>query len=203
MTKVSKRLEFDWVSVVATFPDGAEAKVKWNRAGSTVTITPRDAALANRLSIIVDQALKIPNVTVRNIVDVFERIALGAETVQSLVSGLSADLGVSGEIKASAPGPDRTQVNVKASRGILVSGVFPSGERFELKINKSSIGLVTEPMVSARDSELMNMVFGIKNTGLYSDAEMAERFKQAAETSENMDQWIEEIRNVMRPGPRP
>lgn len=202
MTKVSKRLEHDWVSVLAKFPDGAEAKVKWNRGGSSVTVTPRDATQANRLSVIVDAAAKLPNVKIGDIVDVIERVALGVKTVSEMVDGVSASLGVSGDLKVAAPGPERAKMDVKISRGVVLTGIFPSGEKVELKINKSSLGLRTDPTVSARDNDLMNIVFGIKNAGLMPDTELASCLKQAAEASSSMDQWIEEARNMLRPAPR-
>jgi hypothetical protein len=203
MTKVSNRREHDWVSVVAKFDNGAEAKEKWNRGGSDVTVTPRDPVQANRLSLIVDRASKLPDVNVGEIANVIERVAYGVSTVRDLVDGVSASLGVSGELEVAPGAPDHTKVSVKASRGFVVEGIFQSGERFELKINKSSVGLRSQPTVSARDNDLMNLVFGVKNAGLMTDADLAERLKEAAETSPGMDQWIEKARDLLRPAPRP
>lgn len=202
MTKVSKRLEHDWVMVVAKFGDGTEAKVKWNRGGEDVTVTPRDPEQANRLSLVVQRSTRIQKRNIREIVDVIERVALGVDTLTEMVDGLATTLDVSAEMEVKATGLNQAKVEIKKSRGFVIDGIFPSGERFELKLNKSSIGLRTQPTISARDGDLMTLVFGIKNAGLMNDEDFANRLKDAAEASSGMDQWIEEIRDMMRPAPR-
>jgi hypothetical protein len=58
-------------------------------------------------------------------------------------------------------------------------------------------------MISSRDDELMKMVFGVKHSGLMSDADLAEALKTEALSSPGFDQWIEKARNMLRAGPRP
>lgn len=201
MARVSKRLEHDWIRVSVSFDDGNEVRVRWNRGGSDVSIAPRDTSQANRLSVIVDRAVRLPGVTVGDVVEVIERVGLGADSVNALVDGVSTVLGVNGDITLDAR--DRTEVAVKVGRSIVVSGAFQSGEEFELKINKSSVGLETKPSISARDSDILKIVFAIKSAGIMTDEELADRLKDVAEKSTDMDQWIEEARDFMRAAPRP
>lgn len=203
MTKVSKRFEHDWVMVIAKFDDGTEAKVKWNRGGEDVAVTPRNPEQANRLSLVVQRSTRVQKRNIREIADIIERVALGSGTLREMVDGLAVALDVSAEMEVKATGLNQAKVEVKKSRGFVINGVFPSGERFELKLNKASIGLRTQPTISARDGDLMTLVFGIKNAGLMEDEDFANRLKDAAEASSGMDQWIEEIRDMMRPTPRP
>ena len=202
MARVTKRNEHDWVMVQAKFEDGTEAKVKWNRGGSDVTVTPRDPAVAKTLSLIEVQALKLPGASIGKIADVMERVALASRTVGDYVEGLKTALNVSGELLKPAEGPSSAQVSLRKGRGWELAGVFPSGEKFELKINKSSIGLRSQPAIASRDADLMKVVFAIKGAEIMDDEELAGRMKDAAEGLADMDAWIEAVRGIMAPAPR-
>lgn len=202
MARVLKRVEHDWVMVTVKFESGAEAKAKWSRGGSDVTVAPRDPAAAKALSIIVSQAEK-SGMTVGKVADEMERVGLASRGLADYLAGLKAAFGVSGEQpKPAVAGPEKAQVTLRQSRGWEVAGTFPSGERFELKINKSSVGLRSNPLIASRDSDLINIVFAMKNAGFMDDQEMAERIKDAADASVDTDGWIESVRGIMAPAPR-
>lgn len=202
MGKVTSRNEHDWVMVTVRFGDGAEAKVKWNRGGCDVAIVPRDPALSKALSLAVHQAERLPGFNVGKIADTMRDVGELAGTVREYVDGLKSALGVSGEAPKIAGGPEKAEVKLVRSRGLVISGTFPSGERFELKINRASVGLSTSPMIASRDNELMSFVFSIKNSGLLDDEELAQRAKETAEGSDDMDSWIESLRSSIAPAPR-
>lgn len=203
MGKVSARNEFDWVMVSVRFGDGTEAKVKWNRGGADVSVTPRDPSLSKALSIVVQQAEKLPGITIGKIAETMSAVGERAASAQDYVEGLKSTLGVSGEAPKLAGGPASAKVELGKSRGgHVVSGTFPSGETFELKINRASVGLSTSPRIASRDNDLMNFVFSVKNSGLVDDGELAQRALETAEGSEDMDSWVESLRASMAPAPR-
>jgi len=203
MGKVSTRNEHDWIMVSVRFADGVEAKVKWNRGGSDVAVTPRDPGLAKTLSLVVQQAGKLRGLTIGKIAETMKAVGERALTAADYVDGLKSSLGVSGEMPRMADGPATARVSLVKSRGgYLLSGQFPSGESFELKINRASVSLMANPRVASRDNDLMSFVFSIKNSGIVDDEDLALRAHETARSAEDMDSWIESLRASVAPAPR-
>jgi 5-methylcytosine-specific restriction endonuclease McrA len=83
-------------------------------------------------------------------------------------------------------------------KGWVVSGNLASGDRFELKINASSVGLILKPDIAARSDELMKFVFGIKQTGVMSDEDMANMLAETAREASDFGDWMDRNRQALR-----
>jgi len=213
MAKVSHINNHDYVRLNVTFPDKSKANVTWSRGGETVTVDPNDPARAERLSLIVAQSLartkdkvNYPYRTIGELVKVMEPVAKSATTMDQYLDGLAEALMVSGERpkpKAAAVEGGKTLVNMKPGRGgYQIDARFPNGERFSLKLNKSSVGFMGDPAISSRDNEVMHYLLNLKGMGVIGHDELAQLIKEKAESAQDIDGWLADVRAEFAPAPR-
>lgn len=212
MAKVSKRIEHDWLALNATFADGQKANLSWSRGGINVKLEPHDSARAEAFSLMVTEAYSKasdPSRKLRNPGQILEAMEVAAESASNLdgyLAALKTALDVTGEkpkAKNSANAPAETQAQVSKSRGWLVKVFFSSGEKAELKINASSVGLSLDPNIPSRFREITGFVFGMKQAGLMGDQEIAESVADAARDSTDIGTWVDAMKaSVALAGPR-
>ena len=208
MARVSRRKEHDWLAVNATFADGTKANVTWSRNGETVTVQPDRDGLAETLSLIVKQNLahiraKTPGYPITNLGETSDAMAVAAEasaTPQDYLALLKAALRVSGARPApAANGPAQSIVSIRKSRGWVVYVHFPSGEKIELKVNTSSVGMRMSPEIPSISAAIMRMALGLKQTGAMSDEAVANLMGDAARNVEDSGKWLEAAREAVAP----
>ena len=205
--------QHDWMAVRASFPDGVQANVTWNRGGSNVSVTPHDRRLAEALSLIVDQAgarSKDAASEYRNLGEIaarMEAVAKQASSLDAYVAGLRTALGVTGErpaIKGAESAPAQTVSSIKPSRGgWLIEAAFPNGEKLQLKVSRASIGLLSSPQIASRDNEISKFVFGLKQIGTMDDETLARALEAATHGAPGIDEWLDAARSATLAGPKP
>jgi len=214
MAKATYINNHDWLAVRATFRDGSKANVTWSRnAGpdGNVMISPNDSRQAEVLSLIVAQAAKNTEDengfrNLRDVCETMKAVAEKAETIDAYLDGLKAALGVTGE-RPRPKGADNapaatTTSRIKTHGGWQIKAMFPTGERIDLKINRSSVGLAMDPQISSKFNEVMNFVFAMKNLAIHSEEDFASLIEDAAKEAGSMDEWIDGMRSKMAPAPR-
>jgi len=209
MTKVTKIIEHDWLAVRVTFADGQQANVKWNWGGLDVVVKPSDPKRGELLSLIVKEAESKKNDagygfnTPGKIADKMEEVARRSNDLEAYVTGLKAALKVSAQPivpKAAANAPSKTVSDLKKSRGWILKATFPTGERVELKINASSVGLAIDPNIPTKWNDITNFVFGVKQSGIMTDERLAQVLKEVADKAATIDEWIAGMRPAVFPG---
>jgi hypothetical protein len=213
MAKVTKIIEHDWLAVRVTFGDGTKANVTWNRGGEKVSLAPFHSGRAETLSLIVKENLSklgkgdYPFADLGQTADAMERVAKNVATIDEYLEHLKTVLQVTAERprpKAAANAPQKTVASVRKSRGWVVDAFFPTGEKVELKINGSSVGLRIDPDIPSKSDEIMRFAFGIKQSGLMDDESLARAIKAAADEAADIDEWLVGMRAaVIGGGPRP
>lgn len=214
MARVSKTIDHDYLTFRANFTDGTKTYVTFSRGGENATVRPHDPERAERLSNIAMQVVKrlrqkdatYPYKNLNDVLDAMEKIAKPAATLDQYLDGLVETLGVSGERpkpKAAGNAPAEASVGMKQSRGgWLIEARYPNGERFELKINRSSISWVADPAIASRDNEVSRLVFEQKLNGGLADEELATLVKEKAADASDIDGWLADLRDSFSPSPR-
>lgn len=207
MGKVTSIREHDWLAVRATFANGVKANVTWSRGGERVTVIPEDSKLAEALSLVVAQSkartteAAYPFRHLGDIADEMVKVAKDTATLADYVARLRTNLAVSGERpKPAVDGPAEAIVEIRKSRGWIVTATFPSGERMELKINTASVGLALHPNIASRFDEVLKAVFGIKHSGVLADEALATRAADLARGTPDLDAWLAEFKAAFAPG---
>lgn len=213
MAKVTYINQHDWMAVRVAFKDGSQANAKWNRDGNETTLTPNDRAKGQLFALIVKEAsdkTRDPKTGFLNLGQLAERMkAIGerATSVDAYLDALKTELGVTGEKPApknAANAPETTRATLKPSRGgWQLDALFPNGEKLELKIGRSSMGILTDPRIASRETDITKFVFGIKMAGALDDETLAQRLHEAAEGASDIDEWFDASRAAVIGGPRP
>jgi hypothetical protein len=212
VAKISKRIDHDWLAVRATFQDGQKADVTWSRGGERVKLVPDNPVKSAMLSSIVMESkgkMKQDGYPFGNlglIADEIERVGLKAKTLDVYLTELTKALQVSGERpkpKLADSAPKTAQVTLKKSRGWQFNAIFPTGEKVDLKINQSSVGITLDPNLPSKCDEITNFVFGVKQAQLMTDDDLAAAIRDAAEGASDMDEWIAAMRAAVLPTRKP
>jgi len=206
MAKVSTTIQHDWMRFGVKFGDGKKITGYFGRNGETLKVEPGDPALERKLSVIVHQnKQKMRSDRSWNLGETFkviESVARKSQTPEQFLAQLAAGLGVSGEITRPADAPAAARAAIRTARGgHVIDAVFPSGEKVELKINKSSVSMAMSPELSGPMDAMMNLVFGLKNF-MGSNDEIADFLAEKAKESVDVSDWIDQAKAAMSPGAR-
>lgn len=213
MAKVLKTVNHDWLGVRVTFDDRTVANVTWSRGGENVTVRPDDPKKAEALSLVVMEnfrKLKDPAYPFDNLeqtADAMAAVGERARTFDDYIAGLKQALQVTGEKpkpRGAANAPEKTAASAaRKGRGWVVNAFFPTGERVELKINASSVGMAMDPNVPSKFNEVTKLIFAVKQASLMSDDDVAAAAKTAAEGAADLNGWIDNMRAAFFPGAAP
>lgn len=208
MAKASTREQHDWLSVEVKFDGGVSAKAKWNRAGRMDTWKPDDVHMASRFSLILDQAKarikedEYPFTTIGAMMRGIAQVGERSRTPDEFLNLLSRTLDVSGEkpkVEIAEGAKSKVQVSKKRG-GYLVQVVFPSGQKLELKLNRSSAGIATEPKNNAIEGTVLDLAFSQMVSPAYIGGEaFANLMKDAAEEAQTLEDWYEAMKAKLAP----
>lgn len=202
MAKISITNQHDWMRFIAKFADGVTIKCVFNRGGSTVDVAPTSSAttkLSNQISaILLENKQKSKDESDWNLgkfFEVVEEVGKAATTADDFVEGIKAKLGFKAEIARPADAPEKAIVTTKQSRGQIINAHFPSGERVELKVNKSSLSIAMKPDLAGPRDAMTKFIFGVKGAQMVDDETLNRVLVEAAENASDMNDWLERARD--------
>jgi hypothetical protein len=209
----TKIIDGDLLLLQIMFPDGMTATMTAGRNGRSVSVTPHDREVAERLSSIFRWSTDrvgepgYPFTSLNQVIYGIETLARSAMTMDQFVAGLREVLEVSDQHpvpEVVVRTPSLTVVDLSPSgNGWFIDARFQSGERFKLAINKTSIGWAAEPPEPTRDQEVMKLLSGVKGARVSSDEDLVLLLMEVAHYSPNIATWLESLNSVISEGARP
>ena len=201
MAKISITNQHDWMRFIVKFADGTSIKCVFNRGGSSVDVSPTSSAatkLSNQISaILLENGQKSKNESGWNLgkfFEVVEEVGKAAKTADEFVDGIKAKLGFKAEVARPADAPEKTIVTTKQSRGQIINAHFPSGERVELKVNKSSLSIAMNPDLAGPRDAMTKFIFGVKSAQMVDDETLNRVLVETAENASGMNDWLQRAR---------
>lgn len=202
MAKFSTTIQHDWMRFIVKFADGVAIKCLFNRGGSSVDVTPTNASttkLTNQISTILlenkQKSVGDSDWNMAKFFDVVEVVAKDAATADDFVEGIKAKLGFKAEIARPADAPERAIVTTKQSRGQIINAHFPSGERVELKVNKSSLSIAMKPDLAGPRDAMTKFIFGVKGAQMVDDETLNRVLVETAQDASDMNDWLQRARD--------
>ncbi len=213
MAKVSEINQHDWMAVRTTFADRTKANITWNRGGVSVSVSPLDPARSEQLTLIASQAwsrMAEPSYAHRTPGDqarAFAGAARAALTLDHFLELSRAALQVTGERpkpKNVAAAPSTASVAMRTLRGgTEFKLAFPTGERIELKINKSSVSMIMDPPIQSRQDEILRAILTAKMKKVHDDNAIVELVQSTVPGSPDIATWQYEFIAALKPTPAP
>lgn len=218
MARVSTTNQHDWLGIRITFDNGQKANLTWSRNGEKVDLSPPDRSASEQLSIIVLETLqRLKSANGANpvaykfkdlggVVAEMARVAEGASTLEGYIAAVKPALDVTGErprARGAENAPASTVATLQKARGWVLKATFPNGDKVELKINASSIGLLIDPPLPSAFKELSGLIFGLKQVGSMDDEAIGALARDAATDAADIGSWVDAIRARVAPAAAP
>ncbi|AOG03134.1 hypothetical protein [Bosea sp. RAC05] len=215
MAKVSEINQHDWMAVRTTFTDGTKANITWNYGGVSVSVRPLDPTRSEQLALIASQAwdrMAEPSYVHTNPgkqAKAFAEAARAALSLDHFLELSRAALQVTGERpkpRNAVAAPSTATVAMRSLRGgTEFKLAFPTGERIELKINKSSVGMRMDPPIQSRQDEILRAILTAKMKKTLDDEAIIEIVQATVPGSPDIATWQDEFIAGLKPAaaPRP
>lgn len=207
MAKISLTTRHDVIGFAVAFADRSKASVTWSwGGGEKIKVVPEDRESERTFSIILYEAgerIRLKDAPYKDydgVRKVAEKVAADAKTMADFLAAFAEGLGVTGRLPKLDPGPaaDGTVATSKPSRnGHVITCVFPTGERVELTLNRSSVSQRMKPTVTAYQQELSELAFAAMGAKMLEPKDIAEAFRSSAEASGSVAEWIDAARQAI------
>jgi len=212
MAQVKTIDQHDYILQTVTFSDGASMRMTWSRSGLNVTVKPADRTRSERLSLILERANRrtsekgYPFNSIGDLVKAVAGVAGASDQPDSFLDQLTKTFDVSDarpqpRNAQNALGKTTASLSVKRG-GQILDATFANGERLTLKLNAKSAGVVTDPQISSREKEILDLAIGTIISRIAEPEDTARHWKDIALEVGSIDEWIDGIRASMAPRPR-